>query len=535
MSGRRPGRPSGYDLAFTAAIALELLALALLRHVPTIDGPAHLAGARVLADSGAAIYQHYYQIDLFPSPNVLSTLVLAGLVRLSTPAVADTLLHAGYVVLFPLGLRYAVRGVRRDAQWPAFLAFPLSFGYLFWYGFENYCYGVALALFTVGWALRHDRRWRRGSVAGLSVLFLLTYLAHLVPFSMAALLVAALSLARLREGASGGYARVVAALGPLVLALLPAAALIAAFAVRGGPPQAPAFGSPLRLLAGLVTLAMPTVTFTATELVFAGVVAGVLYLAAAHVVRRVGRASLHGPAGALAAASGAAVVVYLVSPQQFGLAYGLLHERLSVFPVLFAALWLAGFLSRRRASALAAGALLLAALGLAVVRAPDVLRYDRQLSEYASASRLVAPGSTMVEVRLQLDTPEHGPVRQKVFDPLRHAASLVAAQTYGVDVGHYEAEYSYFPTAFRPGVDLRRRIDPDLTGLEQVPPRIDLAAAGGDRPDRIDYVLVWGARQMTPAVRDSPQTAALLSRIDADYRLVGTTAPRGLVDVYVRR
>ncbi|MDQ6649023.1 MAG: hypothetical protein M3Z02_02720 [Actinomycetota bacterium] len=526
-------RPGGLDLVFAAAIVVELAALATLRHVPTVDGPAHLAGARVLSEPGAALYRLYYRIDLFPSPNMLPTLVLAALVRLTTPTVADTLLHAGYVVLFPLGLRYAVIGVRREARWPAFLAFPLSFGYLFWYGFENYCYGVALALFTIGYALRRRHGWGARSAGGLAALFVLTYLSHLVPFALAALFVAVLAVADARAARPGVRRRaVLAAPG---LALVPATALIVAFALRGGPTQGPAFGNPLRLLAGLLTLAIPTVSFSAVELVFAVLTALVLYVGGIRVVRRMGRRSLSGPAGALAAAAAAAAVVYMVSPQQFGLAYGLLHERISVFPVLFAALWLAAFPAGRRESALGAGVLLVAAAGLAVTRAPDVRRYERQMTEYASAAEVVAPGSTMVGLRLQLDTPRGGPVRQKMFDPLRHATSLVAAETAGVDVGHYEAEYSYFPTAFRPAADLRRRIDPDLTGLEQVPPRVTLPAPQASGHDRIDYVLVWGARQATPAVRDSPLTAALLARLDESYRLVATTAPEGLVDVYVHR
>jgi len=529
-------RPSGLDVVFAAAIAVELIALALLRHVPTIDGPAHLAGARVLSDSGAAIYRQYYRVDLFPSPNVLSTAVLAALVKATTPSVADTLLHAGYVVLFPLGLRYAVRGVRRDARWPAFLAFPLTFGYLFWYGFENYCYGVALALFTIGYALRHRARWQVGSVVGLSSLFLLTYLSHLVPFGLAAMFVGVLALARvLAEPRGGRRTAARGSLGPPALALLPAVALIVAFAVRGGPTEPPAFGSPLRLLVGLATLAIPTVAFTAVELLFALAAVAVLYVAAFCVVRRFGRRSIAGPAGALAVATGAATALYLVSPQQFGLAYGLLHERIAIFPVLFAALWLAAFPVPPRWSAAGAAALLAAALGFAAVRAPNVVRYDRQLTEYAQAARVVSPGSTMVGIRLWLDVPEHGPVRQKGFDPLRHATSLVAAETFGVDVGHYEAQYSYFPTAFRPDADLRRRVDPDLSGLELVPPRIALPGPAASGHDRIDYVLVSGARRMSPAVRDDPRTAALMDRLSESYRLVATTDPGGLVDVYVRR
>ena len=34
-------------------------------------------------------------------------------------------------------------------------AVPLAFGYLYFYGFYNFCLGVALCLVCAGWALRH--------------------------------------------------------------------------------------------------------------------------------------------------------------------------------------------------------------------------------------------------------------------------------------------------------------------------------------------------------------------------------------------
>jgi hypothetical protein len=53
----------------------------------------------------------------------------------------------------------------------------------------------------------------------------------------------------------------------------------------------------------------------------------------------------------------------------------------------------------------------------------------------------------------------------------------VAVLTNGVDVGHYEAELTYFPTRFRRDVDVRRQVDPTLhlrtrTGPGTAPLRI---------------------------------------------------------------
>lgn len=520
------------DGVFAAVVVLQLLPLLLLRHVPTVDGPAHLAGARVLADlltgPGAAVYRHYYTVDLFPSPNLLAGLVLAGLVRLTTPTAAEKLLIGGYVVLFPLGLRYALVGVSRSARWLAFLAFPLTFGYLFWYGFYGYCYGVALALFTIGFALRRRRAWRVHSALGLAVLLLLTYAAHLVPFALALLFLAALAVGDTLAARRGGDAGWRATLLAPAVAALPAVALTAAFLARGGAHAEPRRTPLGALVGGLVSLATPVVTFVRDEALFSILVALVLAVATGMALCR-GGAAVRGPAAQLAAAVAAATGGFLAAPSQLGLEYGLINVRISVFPVLFLALWLAAQPLDPRLRRAGAAVFVLAAAGLAVVRVPDVTRYERQLDEYATVAGVVPAGSTLLGLRLQLDSPLHGPVRVRAFDPLRHAASLVAAQTSSVDLGHYEAQYNYFPTPFRPEANLRRRVDPDLTGLEAVPPRIVLPAEG------IDYLLVWGARLMTPAVRADPATAALLDQVARHYRLVHSTGPDGLVDVYARR
>jgi hypothetical protein len=524
-------RPDGWDLGFAAAVLAQVGMVLALAHVPTVDGPAHLAGARVLGDWQFPLYRRYYTIDLFPSPNLLTGLVLAGLVRLFSPATADRLLAAGYLVLFPVSLRYALTGVCRSARWLAFLAFPLSLGYLFWYGFTNYCYGVALALFVVGYDLRHRGRWTPRTTVGLGVLLLATYATHLVPFGCALLFVAISAGAVAWEnGIDRGRRR--ALLAP-TLAALPSLALTAAFLLRGGAHSAPTWRPLPELVGGLVSLGMPVVTFERTELAASIATALVLLGTGLLGVRRHRSRPRVPGAGVLAAATIAVTLLYLGAPNKFGLEYGLINARISVFPGLFVALWLATRPVGRWWRPAGAAVFLLAAFALALMRAPDVIRYDGQLREYATAARVVTPGSTLVALRVRLDSPLRGPVRVASFDPLRHAASLVAADTHSVDVGHYEAQYNYFPTRFRPATDLRRQIDPDLTGLEAAPARVRLPGADAVGPDRIDYVLV-----VDPAPTSAAQRLAALGTdtgLAEHYRWVYRTQPSGLVDVYVRQ
>ena len=273
----------------------------LLGQVVTVDGPAHLLGATVLAeyaDPDHPIYSRLYRLDLFPSPNLLTGGVLALLLRVLPVAAAEKLVAAAALVLLPLALRYAARGVRPDAGWLALVAPPLAAGYLFFYGFTNFITGLGLALFAVGHALRQQGGWRRPAIAVQAGLLLLTYLAHMAPFAVALLTLAAVAFARRQL-------RVVA------LAAVPALLLTGAFLARPGEAGPPAWKPPADLLAGLVTLALPVVTFDRLEVLPALLLAATLGALGVLAVHRYGRATLRGTSAALAgaAAVSAALVV----------------------------------------------------------------------------------------------------------------------------------------------------------------------------------------------------------------------------------
>ena len=101
----------------------------------------------------------------------------------------------------------------------------------------------------------------------------------------------------------------------------------------------------------------------------------------------------------------------------------------------------------------------------------------------------------------------------------------------GVDVGHYEATLDYFPTRFREGNDPRRRIDPSLTGLNRIPPAIDLAAGAKD----IDAVLLLGRDRAESELIARPETQQLLRDLAADYERTAASERSGLVEVWTRR
>ncbi len=518
------GRP--WTLLLAVAVAVQAAALTAWPRVVTVDGPAHLAGAYALLRGGEGS-QALYDVDLTPVPNLLTAVVLAGLLSLLGPDGAERVLVLGYALGLPLALRYALRGVHPEAGWLAVVAVPFVGGYLYAYGFYGFCLGLVGMLLVAGAALRQRDGWTAGGTVATSLLLVLTWSAHLLPLMVALVLVAVLALCRAWAARAAGWREVLGDhLVPPALVALPVLALTAAFTLtsagtRGEPVRA---AGTLSLLLGLLDLGRPLVAWTTAE--YAGstlVAAGLLALA---VRARRGSGS---PERTAIALTGLGVLGwYLASPDRFGPAYGLLNDRLSLFPPLLLALWAAGPPPGRRAGRAAVAVLLAGAVVLVGVRLPTEVRYQRDVAELLSVAPDVPLRSTLVAVRLVRTGPVGPDARNTARDPLRHQAGRLAVLRDGVDVGHYQAVTPYFPVRWDPATDPRRSLQRGAAGLELVPPEVDLAAGP-------DVVLLIGRGRAAPGVLASPPVAQLLRQLEAGYRRTAVSGRSGLVEVWVRR
>jgi hypothetical protein len=547
---RTPGRSSVRlePLLFGAALLLQLLPLVLLRHLGTQDGPSHLATARVLLDYRDAahpIYRHFYWIDAFPSPNLATEGLLTGLVAVFRPEVAEKLLAAGYLVLLPLSLRYVLLRAGTDAPdgdaagtdatgaepsgrkavWLAYAGFPLANGFLFASGFSNYCYGVVVFVLAAGWVLRPRRRTGPGYVLALAGWLLLAYVTHFIPAALVALTALVPPLA---EAAAATRRRLptqraaAAALGPTLVAMVPFAILSLLFLLRPAPGQSRR-DNPLALLVQLPLLVKPVVALSYAEYPLAIALGLTIVALTAVVARRRGRRALRGASGHVAVAAGLISLLYLAAPD--GTAQGgAINARLALFPPLLALLWLgresvgAGLATRWRHGAVAV--FLLVAVGLAVVRWPVEVRHSHEVDAYVAAAALVRPGSTVLGLQYES---ANAPRVRGFSDPTLHGADLVAVARAGVDLGHYEAELSYFPTRFRSETNLHRRIDPTLRDLDRTPSRI-VTLTDADGRGLVDYVLVRGDLDRVPA--DGQPAARRIAEQLGAYRQIGVFGTR---------
>ncbi len=293
--------------------------------------------------------------------------------------------------------------------------------------------------------------------------------------------------------------------------VLPGAALSVAYLLHTDSGDGATWTNPVGRALGLISLHTTITTYSRWEDMVAVGIAAVLAALALLARRAVPASGARGASAAAGLATVAAAVAVLVVPTNFGIDFGLIDERLAVFPVLFGLLWLAARPPEPHVAIAAATALVVATGALAVVRVPDLQDYEDLAAEYLSAGRYIDEGSVLVALRFANLGPDAG--RNSAWDPTRHLSSELAAERHSIDVGHYEAVLDYFPARFREP-DARRTMDPDLGGLGAIPPEVDL---GG-----LARALRTGAPSSAD-VRSGPEPGSLsspLARVFSSYVLL---------------
>ncbi|HEV8629803.1 MAG TPA: hypothetical protein VGV61_05750, partial [Thermoanaerobaculia bacterium] len=526
-AGRAGGSVRGEVLLLAAVVVVQLLPLLLLPYLPTQDGPSHQAldfALRVWERPEGAPLRHYLVRNPEALPNWFVFFLQAKVLAFLPQLVAEKVLVAGYVVLLPLALRYALRGVDRDAGFLAALGPVLTYNYLLAMGFLNFCWSLAAFLFALGFYLRRRVRFGVGDAVLLALQALWVYSCHAVTLVMLLLAVATLggcwALGDARaEG--GGWRPLLLALRRRLLlpalAFAPALLLLAAFVGRrlDRPTSHLTFAVKTRQLLALYSL----VSLDRRTLVFA---AGLSLLLAILVVvllrqRRGGGLATWDallPVGALF------TIVYYLAPSELA-GGGFVNHRLALFPPLALLLWLAAghWGSRaRQALPLAGAALALGLLAMLWLRWREI---DRYLAEYIDAAERVEDGRTVLPLGFAPGgvTPDGRVLAFRVW-PFVHAVGYVAGRRPIVDLGLYEASEDYFPLRFRPELDPYRYLATRKGGLEDVPPQVDIPAYER-RGGRVDYVLLWQPKAAPPL---DPATRSLYGQLQAGFERVFVSA-----------
>lgn len=187
---------------FLVGLAILLHPVLSSRFYHTMDGPSHVYAASLLKDLllGDAPADRVWELNPVPVPNSLGHVLLALLlIPLEAPEALKGL-HLLYLVSIPVLLRLIALQRNPDAPpWAAHIGFAFAVCLPFAMGYYNLCLGVALLLAVIHQWDMLDRAPTRGRWVTLSILLILLYFSHAMPFVLALLWIALHTAQRVLE------------------------------------------------------------------------------------------------------------------------------------------------------------------------------------------------------------------------------------------------------------------------------------------------------------------------------------------------
>jgi hypothetical protein len=481
-------------LVFYALILLILIPLWSVRYFPSQDGPLHLYNAIVLRDYNRPdrpLFRQFFVPNTRIIPNWVCPHLLIVLVRWLPPHIAEKMILSLYVLVFPLSVRYCLRGIRRHAGGLAIAALPFVPNQFYHMGFQDFCMSLAGFFISLGFYLRRRKSFGLLDAGVLAILFLATYLTHLLS---AVMLLPMIGLIALFQAFADGHTlfQRLRRLLPVALAMLPMILAILYFLLEPHPTDSP-YGYPkgwthrfyflIAWMRGLGWLDL--VPDTAVFLLFAGVS---LRLLRKLRRRRSWPAILSGLSGALLLCACAYFCVFLFASDNAAGGRVIL-VRLPAYPTFALLLWWAAIpLSSadfRKLERVVAGVSVPCLLVMLTLDMVNYVEIDRYLDQFAAIAPLLQPNSTLLPVQFENPrTVESDDRHEEVavgIDPFLHAGSLGLGERGVVDLSDSWASTDHHVIRWRNGLSPIHNL--------QLITNFDAYSRETGKP--IDYILIW--------------------------------------------
>ena len=441
-------------------------AIPVARHAAlTNDGPVHVAFANLMAtmrQPGHLLQQQAYTLSWRPTPNLAVYLVMDVLIRISSPAAAESIVQVLCLIAPMAACWFALAMIAPKNVFLAVFVLPLSLNQMFFLGLYNHCIATAAFFLAIGvyfWMIKAPSAWR---ALALGACVALAFLCHASGFIMTFASIATLSSAsfvlslRRRERT---VAQALKAQLYAVAALLGSLPLVALLLLSAGKRSNTAYGvgvfSRLKQFLSLQLLAvnLPRDAYVAQ------VVAILLLLAMAIVgVRIVWRRSKMSPERrdqALSALAAAIVsgIVMMAFPDSMG--GGWTHfRRFETFPYLWGLLLLAfdSFSLPVIVGMTAAGASAGVFLLTSMIGRQAISR--GQMAPLAQVDRAVGSHCTVLPLvweKYPVDAAGN-PISMK-YSPYFQAASRLELTGDRVVLFNFLARLDVYPVHFKPEVE----------------------------------------------------------------------------------
>jgi hypothetical protein len=476
-------------------------------------------------------------INAYPVPNWFTSAALAALMSVASPDISEKLFLSGYVILFPLSVRYAVSAVSSHGTFLACLAFPFTYNFLCHMGFYNFIYSIAGFFLLLGLWIRVADHPSLGGLSLLSVTAVLLYSCHLVSLAAAFIGIAFVALSRTIHGVVIGVRQRTLSFrrlghelwvhwGIAAVAFLPTLFLVLYF-VRVAPA-----GSwdawPVKALVTRLVYLQSLNSYSESEQWLSAQFVGLFLTIAAYLtITKVHTRSFSRHDGYVVLTV-VYLALYFAVPDQL-LGGGLISDRLVLYPFFGAMLWFATQVYEpwmRRLVQMLSATIAVMFLLLHTFKYADLNPY---LAESLSGISAIEYNTTILPLSLsRRGSSANGTPLASRATPFEHLSGHVVAQRRVVDVKNYQARQGLFPLVIRPELNPL----PHIGQIDSEQPQPDWAAYADNIGRPIDYVIVWGLRDDRAA---GGTADALLQDVEERYDWIYTSAPRGLMRLYRRK
>lgn len=506
----------GEIIIFASLTLMSLVPIWLCTYIPTLDGPLHLANAKILESlllHNDALFSQYFMIMRGSYTNYAEPLLLIALYRFSSILVAEKILLSLYIILLPLSARYAIASINSTNMFLSLLMFPFVYNCTFNYGFYGFVLSLPFFFIAIGFWYQHRASLSTISVIILATIILLSYLFHPLTFIMIGIVLFSATAYQLFDKLNHAENKLcvlrlflVKHIVPLVYSLLPSILLLLYFFKQEG--RSVGFESSFyyRLLYRLVWLiTLGTLRSLGrldyiTAISLAGIFIWLIIISIkgkkVFLIKNEFVISLF-----------ALLFVYFCSPSQASNG-SVIIPRLQLFVIFILILC---FAEQSFSSVLKRNVLISACLICLFSTSHILYEYrhlNKYLETYLSTSRFIKTDSTVLSINFQ-KRPQY-----LQFSPWHHAASHLSWQRHIVDLIDSQATETYFPVNYNPRLNPFTHLGHNI---QYFPYDINIKTYMETTNSRVDYVLLWGDYD---TFIDNEHVQLILSQLNDLYTLI---------------
>jgi len=173
---------------FLVLLLIHIFPIWFFRYFPSQDGMNHVYNAYLLKEyHNPALYKtrEIFQLNLTLFPNWMSHIIMAGMMFIVSPLIAEKILLTLCIAIVPLSFLYFLRGINRDSILYVWLGFLFSFNYLLHMGFYNFSLGFGLFFLVAGYWWRHRDNFTLARIGILYLMLISLYFCHISSYALA--------------------------------------------------------------------------------------------------------------------------------------------------------------------------------------------------------------------------------------------------------------------------------------------------------------------------------------------------------------